>query len=160
MSTSRESGFTLLELLIVVVLMASVLAVSYPSLSRGSTALHLRAAGRDVLNTFRYAREKAVTEQTGMKIRVDRGKQALTLTDDFDDGSRTYVLPHDVKIQRVAQAGSEIPDGLLIIRFLPNGSSDSAEILLKSDTGAYLRIISDPITGGAHIEKGPGENPL
>ena len=71
MKTGREAGFTLLELLIIVVVMALVLAVTYPSLSRGSTALHLRSSGRDILNIFRYAREKAVTEQTGMKVRVE-----------------------------------------------------------------------------------------
>jgi general secretion pathway protein H len=155
---SQESGFTLLELLMVVLVIALALAVSYPSISRGSTALHLRATGRDVLNTLRYAREKAVTEQTGMKVTVDRQKQELVLSDDLGDGGRKYLPPNDVKIQRVALAGNEIVDGPMVIRFLPNGSSDRAEILLKSTAGSFLRIISDPITGGARIESGSGEN--
>ena len=67
-------------------------------------------------------------------------------------------LPQDVKIQRIALAGNEISEGPLIVRFLPNGSSDSAEILVKSDTGVLLRIMSDPITGGARIESGKGVN--
>jgi hypothetical protein len=46
----------------------------------------------------------------------------------------------------------------LVVRFLPNGSSDSAEVLLKSDKGSFLRIITDPITGGARIESGRGED--
>jgi prepilin-type N-terminal cleavage/methylation domain-containing protein len=158
MNRPREAGFTLLELMIVVIVMALVLSVSYPALSRGTTALHLRATGRDILNAFRYAREKAVTEQTGMKIRVDREKQALFLTDDLDEGNRAYFLPGDVKIERVAQNGSEIVNGPLVIRFLPNGSSEDAEILLKSSTGSSLRIISDQVTGGARIESGTGEN--
>jgi prepilin-type N-terminal cleavage/methylation domain-containing protein len=148
----RDQGFTLLELMIVVLVLALVLAVSYPSLSRGSTALHLRATGRDVLNTFRYAREKAVTEQTGMRIVVDQEKQTLTLTNDLGEEGRTYAMPKDVKIQGMALAGNEITTGPLIVRFLPNGSADSAEIVLKSQTGALLHIISDPITGGARIQ--------
>jgi len=148
----------LLELIIVVLVMALVLAVSYPSLSRGSASIHLRSTARDVLNTFRFAREKAVTEQVGMKVMVDRQKQQLVLTDDLGDGSRTYDMPKDVKIQRMALAGTEITEGPLTIRFLPNGSSESAEILLESDSGATLRIVSDPITGGARIETGSGEN--
>ena len=148
----------MLELIIVVLVMALVLAVSYPSLSRGSASIHLRSTARDVLNTFRFAREKAVTEQVGMKVMVDRQKQQLVLTDDLGDGSRTYDMPKDVKIQRMALAGTEITEGPLTIRFLPNGSSESAEILLESDSGATLRIVSDPITGGARIETGSGEN--
>ena len=158
MKPARNQGFTLLELMMVVLVIALVLAVSYPSLSRGSTALHLRATGRDVLNAFRYAREKAVTEQTGMRVTVDPQKQELVLTDDLGEGSRKYVPPHDVRFQRIALGGSESVDGSMVVRFLPNGSSDRAEILLRSDTGSLLRVITDPITGGARIESGSGEN--
>jgi len=157
MKLSRDQGFTLLELLIVVVLLAMVLAVSYPSLTRGSTALHLRATGRDILSTFRYARERAVTEQAGMVLTVDREKQTLVLSDSYRDGSRKYTLPEDVKIQRIALGGTEVLEGPLVVRFLPNGSSDNAEIVLRSNTGSFLRIVSDPITGGARIESGQGE---
>ncbi len=153
-----DQGFTLLELIMVVLIIALVLTVSIPSLSRGSASIHLRSTARDVLNTFRYAREKAVTEQVGMKVTVDREKQTLVLTDDLGDGSRTYTMPKDVKIQHIALGGTEIMQGPLTIRFLPNGSSESAEILLKSDSGSILRIVSDPITGGARIETGSGEN--
>ena len=157
MKNSQDQGFTLLELLIVVVLLALVISLSYPSLSRGSTALHLRATGRDILSTFRYAKEKAVTEQTAMMLTIDREKQMLVLSDSFGEGSRKYTLPKDVKIQRMALGGTEIAQGPLVVRFLPNGSSDIAGILLRSDTGSHLRIISDPITGGARIASGQGD---
>jgi prepilin-type N-terminal cleavage/methylation domain-containing protein len=158
MRRSQDRGFTLLELLLVMLLVALVLAVSYPSLSRASTAVHLRTTGRDILNTFRYAREKAVTEQIAMRVSVDQERQELILSDDLGDGARSYVLPRDVKIQRMTRAGAAIVRGPLIVRFLPNGSSDRAEVLLKSDAGAFLNIISDPIAGGARIEFGRGEN--
>jgi prepilin-type N-terminal cleavage/methylation domain-containing protein len=158
MNSSRDQGFTLLELMIVVLVVALVLAVSYPSMLRGSTALHLRATGRDVLNTFRIAREKAVTEQIRMMVTVDPATQKLVLSDDLGDNARTYLLPRDVKIRRITRAGAEILQGPLVVRFLPNGSSDNAEITLESDAGAFLRIISDPITGGARIESGQGRN--
>jgi prepilin-type N-terminal cleavage/methylation domain-containing protein len=158
MNTVRDQGFTLLELLIVVLVLALVLAVSYPSLSRGSASIQLRATGRDVLNTFRYAREKAVTEQIGMRVMVDRENQRLILANDLGDGNRIYVMPGEVKIHRIALGGKEITEGSVPIRFLPNGSSEAVEVLLKSDAGSFLRIISDPITGGARIESGSGEN--
>jgi len=156
MNLSKDRGFTLLELLVVVLVVALVLAVSYPSLSRGSQSLHLRATGRDILNSFRYAREKAVTEQTGMMVTLDREKQELVLSDLLGDGMRSYTLPREVKIQRMALAGAEVVRGPLVVRFLPNGGADSAEVLLQSESGAMLRIVSDPISGGARIESGTG----
>jgi prepilin-type N-terminal cleavage/methylation domain-containing protein len=154
---SKNHGFTLLELLIVVFLVATVLAVSIPSLSRGSGTIHLNTTGRDILNIFRYAREKAVTEQIGMRVTANRERQRLVVADDLGDGGRSYLMPQDVKIERIALGGKEVLDRSMVIRFLPNGSSDTAEILLKSDSGSSLRIISDPLAGGARIEAGQGE---
>ena len=91
MNRATDQGFTLLELLIVVLVVVLVLAVSYPSLSRGSASLHLRTTGRDVLNIFRYAREKAVTEQIGMRVTADREKQRMVVVG--RSGRRRPVLP-------------------------------------------------------------------
>lgn len=147
----RQQGFTLLELVLVVVVMGLAVAISYPALSRGTVAFHLRATGRDVLNCMRYAREKAITEQTVTRVVVDRNGQKIILTDEYGEGSRTYSMPRDVKIERVVFVGQEVFDAPLVIRFLPNGSAESAEILLKSETGGLLKIVTDPITGGARI---------
>lgn len=158
MKRNGDQGFTLLELLIVVLVIVLALAVSFPALSRGTSAVHLRTTARDILNTFRYAREKAVTEQTGMRVAISMEKQELILTDDLGDGGRSYVLPKDVRIQRMALGGQEAMEGPLLVRFLPNGSAESVEILLESKTGSRLRVLTDPITGGARVEQGLGEN--
>jgi general secretion pathway protein H len=158
MNRLRDQGFTLLELIIVVLVISLALAVTYPAMSRGSTSIRLRSTARDILNTFRTAREKAVTEQTGMRVMVDQKKQELVLSDDFGGGARRYRLPDDVRIQRVVSGGMEITEGPLFVRFLPNGSAENAEVLLESKTGGHLRIVTDPMTGGARIESGLGEN--
>ena len=156
--SGSQKGFTLLEIIITLVLVTLVLAVSFPTLSRSTASLSLRTTGRDILNTFRYAREKAVTEQTGMRITVDQESQTLRLTNDFGEGNREYIMPDTVRIQSVVLGGNESDGGITTIRFLPNGSSDSAEILLESKTGSFLRIVSDPLTGGASIRLGAGED--
>jgi general secretion pathway protein H len=158
MKRAQDQGFTLLELMIVVLVIALTLAVSYPSLSRGTSSIRLRTTARDILNIFRVAREKAVTEQIGMRVAVSRDKQELVLTDDLGDGSRTYLLPTGIEIQRMVFAGNEVQESPMVVRFLPNGSSENAEVLLKaSKTGSYLRVVTDPITGGAHVEQGAEE---
>jgi prepilin-type N-terminal cleavage/methylation domain-containing protein len=154
----RERGFSLLELIVVIFILSLVMAVSYPSLSRGASSLHLRTTGRDILNTFRLAREKAISEQTGMQLAIDREKQEIVLSDNLGENGRKYFLPRDVKIHRMAMSDHEVFEGFLIIRFFPNGSADNARLLLKSENGSLLQIISDPFSGGARIETPAGES--
>ena len=149
-----EKGFTLLEIIVTLTVIVLVVAVSYPSLSRATASLSLRTTGRDILNTMRYAREKAVTEQVGMRVTVDQDNQVLRLTNDYGDGNRQYLMPENVRIRSVFLGGIEFVSGSSTFRFLPNGSSDTVEILIESKTGAHMRIISDPITGGACIRAG------
>jgi hypothetical protein len=99
-----------------------------------------------------------VTQQTGSRVVLDREAQTVTLTDDLGDGARSFSLPRDVKIDRLVLAGTEIAEGPLAIRFLPNGSCENAEILLRSDSGAVLRVVTDPMTGGARIVTESAEN--
>jgi prepilin-type N-terminal cleavage/methylation domain-containing protein len=157
-STGSDRGFTLLEVVIVVLVISLAIGISYPSLSRGNAIFQLRAAGRDVLNTLRYARERAITEQRRLIVVVDRDAQKLVLSDEFGDGGRTFTLPSHARITRMAHNGQEIAQGPLVIHYLPNGSSDSAEILLQSDNGGTLRVVTDPIIGGARIVTRQGED--
>jgi general secretion pathway protein H len=147
----RSDGFTLVELVLVVIIIAAVLAVSYPMLSRGTASFRLRATARDLINTMRYAREKAITEQKVMRIVADREAQKILLTDELGEDERAYPMPKEVRIQGTALMGREILDEPLVIRFLPNGSAESAEILLVSDKGASLKVATDAITGGARM---------
>ena len=147
-----QKGFTLLEIIITLTVITLALAVSYPSLSRGTTALSLRTTGRDILSILRYAREKAVTEQTGIRIAVDQDNQSVQMINDVDNSTRTYWLPEKVKIRGVFLEGVESDSGISSVRFLPNGSSNAVEIVIESKAGGFMKIVSDPITGVASIQ--------
>jgi prepilin-type N-terminal cleavage/methylation domain-containing protein len=146
-----ERGFSLLEVIIVVVLMCLVLAMTYPALRRGRTAFHLRAVGRDVMNALRVARETAVTEQKTMVVTIDHQDQKVVIADDVGDGARVYRPPADVMIAGLDPAGEEVVQGPFAVRFLANGSSEDGQFLVKSETGARLKIVLDPITGSARM---------
>ena len=153
----RERGFSLLELILVLVVISVVAAVTYPAMSRGRTAFHLRAVSRDVISSLRYAREVAVTQQKVMIALIDGQSQRVTVSDEVGDGSRSFALPTDVAIQGMTGEGVEMLQGPLRIRFLPNGSADDAQIALKAENGASVRITMDPITGAARILTDQGE---
>ena len=148
-----ESGITLLELILVLVIIALVLGVSYPSMSRGSSILNLNTASRDVLNTFRFARERAITEQTTMLLVIDRNGRKLELANVLGEPMRAYTLPDGINIQRMTRAGNEVKDDVMIVRFTPNGNLENVSIRLAANKGvSRMQIVSDPLFGGARVE--------
>jgi type IV fimbrial biogenesis protein FimT len=55
-----QSGFTIIELMIVIAIAAAMVALGYPSWQRVNDDIRLRAAARAAQDTFNYAREQAV----------------------------------------------------------------------------------------------------
>lgn len=152
----RNGGFSLLELILVLLVVSLVMAIAYPSMSRGRTAFHLRAVARDVINALRVAREAAVTEQKSMQVVIDSRAQEVTVSDDVGEGARTYRLPDDIKVSGLTSRGEEELQGLFVVRFSSNGSCDNAQIVLKADSGAEVKIIVDPLIGSARILSNQG----
>lgn len=155
-----QEGFTLLEIIITLTVITLVMAVAYPSLSRGTTSLSLRTTGRDILSILRYAREKAVSEQAEIMLVVDQDNQTVSMISATGNSARTYSLPEKVKIRTVVVEGTEADNGVSTVRFLPNGSSSEVKILIESTTGGAMKIVSDPITGVASIQSVSGEDLL
>ena len=60
MRTRTQSGFTILEMMIVVAIAAIMVALGYPSWTRMNDNIRLKAAARGVQDAFGYAREQAV----------------------------------------------------------------------------------------------------
>ena len=148
----NNHGFTLLELIVVVLIIALVMGVSYPSMERGSSILNLQTASRDVLNTFRFAREKAISEQASMLLIINRGERTLELANILGEPMRSYTLPRGVYIQSVTRSGSEVNDDVLAVRFAPNGNLENVGIRIAAEGGRRMQIVSDPLGGGARIE--------
>ena len=60
MATSGERGFSLFELMIVLVVLGLIIGYSIPSFNRFSSTLQLRGAGENIAGQLRLAREKAI----------------------------------------------------------------------------------------------------
>lgn len=77
---SSQQGFTLLEMLIVLILIFIVCGISYAAFNRMAVNSDLRTAARDIASDFQLARQRAMAEST-----------PLTIT--FNPGNHTYTVP-------------------------------------------------------------------
>jgi general secretion pathway protein H len=94
---SSRSGFTLLELVVVLVILAGVAALVVPRLSAlqdGET----RMAARNIATLLRYLDERAVAGRKSYRLRIDLNEQQLTVLQ--LNGAGEEHLPDDPFLQR------------------------------------------------------------
>src|ERR1043166_5455125 len=68
MRIERATGFTLIEMLTVIVIIGIVLAISIPAVTNLMKSGGLRAATREVSNTLGLARQLAITQRTYARV--------------------------------------------------------------------------------------------
>lgn len=136
-----ERGYTLLELVVVLVLAGLLMSVVIPSVSGTLESSRLRSGAAEVRATFNLARTLAASggRERVVTFHLDRGA--------YDVGGEERLVPDGVSIA-AARAGTEaVEQGELRVRFFPDGSAEEAEVVLTSRGGGRLRVTVDPLTG-------------
>jgi len=142
--SQRHSGFTLLELILVMGVICVTLALAAPSLSNWSRGSQQRDAIDQILALTRYARTEAVTNATTYRLNIDKatGRYWLTMQDGQDFVSlgntmgQVFTVPDGSRID-LAQEQSVARD---IIDFYPSGRTQASRIVLTNNIGEITNI--------------------
>lgn len=141
-----QHGFTLLEILIVLVIGVLLVALVPPLLSGMSGATELRGAARQLAAGLRNARNEAVTRQQEAVLTLDLERRRFGVTGD----PREIALPESMAL-KLYTAQSELLDSATGgIRFFPDGSSTGGAITVSGPKLAY-RVNVDWLTGTVAI---------
>jgi len=141
----RTGGFTLLELIVVLVLISAVLALAAPSLRRFARARGTTDAATHLLALAHLARSQAVTQAQVWRLNIDPEaftywltvQQAGAFVQPQREYGRLFRFPDGVS---VAVEGSETADGMPCVQFYPDGRSDPATIELADAEGRTLQV--------------------
>lgn len=68
--TKKQSGLTLVELLIVIFIIGILALMGYPAFKNFQPGMQLRSAARDLIGDLRYVQQLAITEQLEYCLRV------------------------------------------------------------------------------------------
>jgi general secretion pathway protein H len=146
----RAAGFTVLEILVVLAIMASLVAVSQPLFRGAPDRLQLQTTARDILEALKSTRAAAIASNSETTLM-------------FDLEHRTFASP----IVRVSSFPQSIQLDLKVaslerdatsrgsIRFFPDGSSTGADLVLTL-RGRSSRICVNWLTGIAREDDGCG----
>ena len=119
-ATGRTSGFTLIEILIVLALMGLIAGVVWPRLSARTPSLDAVAAS--------LARDLRTTREAAL---ADAGVRRVDLAE----------------VQGLLPPGFAVEGTGLPLVFLPNGAASGAGFLVRDQTGAARRVEVDGLTG-------------
>ena len=161
----KSKGFTLLEVMIVLIMISLSISLVIPSLARFSKKIELRTAAQKVSTILRYCRNEAVQKGKVQQvlfnpelreIKVQSPKSSARAKEDIpaEDPNleKKYILPPGVQIKEVKIPASAESDSLSMIEFYPNGGSSGGSVVLESQDLKGYRIKVDFLTGLVGVE--------
>jgi prepilin-type N-terminal cleavage/methylation domain-containing protein len=141
-------GFTLFELVIVMVVVATLVAISMPSLRGFWSGSRSRDAATEFLAVTQWARAKSAAEARIYRLSLDatNGDYQLTVQEGVefvetgDEFGQIHSLPEGMRME-VVRLGLT-PDAVGQIDFHPDGRCDVAAIRLTEPDGTVTTIAS------------------
>lgn len=139
------SGFTLIELSVVLFIMVLGFGLIGVNLSSGHAGTEINAAAREMASALRYARGQALMTREETSVTIDFGDNAYSIS----TRDRVYRLPEAIHLTLVTAQSEWSSEGQAGIRFFPDGSSTGGRLTLERD--AWVKKIDiNWLTG--HIE--------
>lgn len=121
-------GFTLLELMLVLLLLGLVYGLSGPVLSEKPVGLEMQSAARQLAAGLRKARGVAIAQHREAALTLDIRNRHFSVTGD----PQSYNLPKSLDYSLFTAQSELIQEQAGNIRFFPDGSSTGGRISLTS----------------------------
>lgn len=141
-----KSGFTLIEILLVVLILAIIVAAAIPRFQGTLTQLQARTTAKSLYQLALFAKERAIIEQTFYLLKYDPNQKSVFL---MRKEAKKFVriqsrLGKAIQIKEhfSLQWSSSSKD----ILFTPNGESDKVEIHLNQNRKRLFTLtIGNPL---------------
>jgi type II secretion system protein H len=163
-----HDGFTLLELMVVLVIISIVSAVMVAEMSGNFQDALLRSSGRKLINVFNLASTRAISINRLHRVRIDRATGNYVIEKhvrgdqfapaDVGGGAGTVDSRIAVQIEDASDPSSVNQESRSdqggpgnAINFYPDGTADAREVDLHDRDGFGLALRVNPVTARVQI---------
>jgi general secretion pathway protein H len=147
--TRGAAGFTLIEMVVVLAVMALLAATVMVRGIPVSPGTHARAAARAIAGALRTARGEAVMSNRGVSVTVDAVNDRYWI-----DGKPPQILPRDLRLALLTSRDEVVADGVGQIRFDPDGGGSGGRVAIAGGDRTFWVGI-DWLTGRVSIVEKP-----
>jgi general secretion pathway protein H len=164
--TRASSGFTLLEIAVVIFIMGLMLTIVTPYIG-GFRGAALKSETRKLAGRAAYLYDTASARKLVMQLTfdMDTNRYYVTALDPYaneplflpykEPGATPVMLPAGVRIRDVTVEGiGTLARGTAHCLFYPEGYVDATIIHLRDDSGSVFTLRFAPLTGRVQIQQG------
>jgi prepilin-type N-terminal cleavage/methylation domain-containing protein len=149
----RVKGFTLIELMVVMLLISIFLGVAIPRFASGIGDDPVKKVSRWMIHTTRTLRSLAIQKQVAQSLVIDLNNHRMWTADESMDEEtlsgateKAYKLPKSVKIVDVIFPESErLSSGTAEILFYPAGYADNCIIHIEDEDTRRFSYLVEPL---------------
>ena len=145
--TCCSRGFTLVELLIVLVISVTIITLSTVAYGKLSTNAYLKSSARHIAASLRYARSFAVAQGVDSIFKIDLSNRTYS----FTGNQQLYQIKNNINLTTYSASVLSANKKISEIRFAPDGSSSGGRISLFSSNKKYI-VYVDWLTGRVVID--------
>jgi type IV fimbrial biogenesis protein FimT len=133
--TRRTTGFTPMELVVVMAILGVLAAIAIPSMVTQMPRYRLKGAARQVMGDLMWARMQAVSQKNEFRVFFVNNHEYKVLDDDNNDGkidSGEWSQTKDVQAEYQDVSVSFTANPI----FFPRGSASGATVTLTNSSGS------------------------
>lgn len=142
-------GFTLIEIMLVVVIILIVTGIAVPRLSGSFSSTRMKDAVRSTIRVARYARSMAILNQTDCTLSFATNRISLTSS---NATLAVHSFADEIKITKFENLRNDKAEDLSVL-FYSSGMNDGFELTLEDDKNRRAAIICNPITGKVEVDE-------
>jgi len=142
----RSKGFTLLELMVVLAIAATMMTLVPPMISSALPGAQLKATSRQLAAGLRLARNRALIQREPASLVLDLAKRRYQVT----GLGRSHTIPEGIEVNLLTADSELLGEQQGGIRFFPEGGSTGGRITLSNGKRAFA-VDVDWLTGKVRI---------